>query len=138
MPNFPPPDGRNNLRADIPHAEKQPSKMPRSAFYMAIFSCVLCVTLGALLLWTGQRVQQVEQSIQIKNQDLLYEQERIRVLRAEWARLNSPERLDFLMQEKEAAEGKSESQDRYKKRLDRNTNNARYKGYLKNDGGNSE
>lgn len=74
-------------------------RSPRSAIYLCILSVVVCSILGGLLIWTGQRVSDVEQSIQVKNQNLLYEQERLRVLRAEWSHLNSPQRLDKLMEE---------------------------------------
>lgn len=74
-------------------------RSPRSAIYLCVLSVILCVILGGLLIWTGQRVSDVEQNIQVKNQNLLYEQERLRVLRAEWSHLNSPQRLDELMEE---------------------------------------
>ena len=76
-------------------------KQNKSVVYLCALSIITCVVLAGIVFWTGQRVSDVAQNIKVKNQNLLYEQERLRVLRAEWSHLNSPQRLDRLMQKRE-------------------------------------
>jgi hypothetical protein len=51
---------------------------------------------GGLLLYTSQNVQQAESRLSSVEATLRQEQDSIRVLNAEWAYLNSPERLEEL------------------------------------------
>ena len=54
---------------------------------------------GTLLLHTSQRVQQAEDEARRLQASLEQEREAIRVLKAEWAYLNSPQRLEALATE---------------------------------------
>ncbi len=76
-------------------------RVPMPIIAMAVLSLIAACVLGFMLLWTGQRVQQYEAKISSQNANVLAEQERIRILRAEWARLNTPERLDLMLQKAE-------------------------------------
>jgi hypothetical protein len=76
-------------------------KTSRSVKYLCALSLAMCLLLGALVFWTGQHVHDLKTDLGVKNQQLLKEQERLRVLRAEWSHLNSPKRLDELMQLRE-------------------------------------
>lgn len=84
--------------------------MSTSVKYLCLLSILLCLALGAVVFWTGQHVHQLNTDIHIKNQQLLKEHERIRVLRAEWSLLNSPKRLDDLMERKKEQENPQQSQ----------------------------
>lgn len=90
--------------------KSQPQKTtPRSLWALCFISLFICTSLIGLVLWTGQEVASVEAEIRVKNQSLNYEQERLRILRAEWSQLNSPERLEKLMRKKREWEGKTNS-----------------------------
>jgi hypothetical protein len=98
-------------------------KTPRSLIALCALSFISCVTLIGLVLWTGQKVAHIEADIRVKNQNLNYEQERLRVLKAEWSHLNSPERLDKLMQKKREWEGENKDSDNpYAQHLQGTTN----------------
>lgn len=65
----------------------------RLSSLMALF---LALVSGAALFWVSQQVQQVErEQRQLQNQ-VMQEEEALRVLRAEWDYLNNPERLEAL------------------------------------------
>jgi hypothetical protein len=81
-------------------------KTPKSLVALCAISFLSCITLIALVVWTGQKVANVEADIRVKNQNLNYEQERLRILKAEWSHLNNPERLEKLMKKKNELEGK--------------------------------
>ncbi len=51
---------------------------------------------GALLLHTSQSVQKAEEKLTALQQGVTQEEESIRVLRTEWAYLNSPQRIETL------------------------------------------
>lgn len=78
-------------------------RMPRrtSLTMILISFAALCVVavLGVFVLSTSQRVQDQEAVIADQNGKVLAEQERIRILRAEWAHLTSPARLERVMRE---------------------------------------
>ncbi|MGQ0526504.1 MAG: cell division protein FtsL [Alphaproteobacteria bacterium] len=60
---------------------------------------ILCVLgTGALLLHTSQKVQIAESKLKTIEEQITHEEESIRVLRTEWAFLNTPERLERLAQ----------------------------------------
>ena len=73
------------------------SSVPLSVVVLCFFALLAVFTLGGLLLWTGQKVQQYQTQTMHQNKDILAEQERIRILKAEWATLNSPARVERLM-----------------------------------------
>ncbi len=54
---------------------------------------------GAALLHTSQNVQHAEEVLAKMQRELAHEEEAMRVLRAEWAYLNRPERLERLAEE---------------------------------------
>lgn len=54
---------------------------------------------GVVLLYTSQQVQIAENQIAELEQQIEREEERIRMLQAEWAHLNRPERLERLANE---------------------------------------
>lgn len=54
---------------------------------------------GVVLLHTSQNVQHAENRVAEIEKSIAVEQERIRILKAEWAHLNRPERLEKLAQE---------------------------------------
>lgn len=62
-----------------------------------IFACV--VALGAALLQISHRVQEAQVTLAKLEKQLAKEQEALRVLKAEWAFLNSPARLETLARE---------------------------------------
>jgi cell division protein FtsL len=61
-----------------------------------VFIYTLAALCGALLLHTSQNVQQTEAELAAITGDVNREKESIRVLKTEWAYLNSPERLERL------------------------------------------
>lgn len=61
---------------------------------IAVFG--LAALSGALLLHTSQSVQVAEEKLHDLQADAQREQDAIRMLKAEWAYLNSPERLEVL------------------------------------------
>jgi len=65
--------------------------------YLAVFA--LLVLIGAVLMHISHRVQTAERKIARVDQKIAQEQENIRVLKAEWAYLNSPQRLERLATE---------------------------------------
>lgn len=75
------------------------SSVPSSMIFLCVFAVIAVLTLGGLLLWTGQKVQQYQKQTAKQNKDILAEQERIRILKAEWATLNNPARVERLMNE---------------------------------------
>lgn len=54
------------------------------------------VAAGTVLFWTSQNVQRAEDTLAALHREALYEKQSIRVLRAEWAWLNRPDRLEGL------------------------------------------
>ena len=54
---------------------------------------------SALLLYTSQNVQQAEDRLRGVQASVKRQEEAIRVLKAEWAYLNTPERLEYLVSE---------------------------------------
>lgn len=54
---------------------------------------------GAVLLHTSQEVQQTEERLHEMEYSMQQEREKLQLLRAEWASLNRPERLEHLAQE---------------------------------------
>ncbi|HBR68378.1 MAG TPA: hypothetical protein DEA55_03275, partial [Rhodospirillaceae bacterium] len=62
--------------------------------YLAVF--VLAGLSGAMLLQTSQSVQQAEDDLRRLQKSVDHEKETIRVLQAEWAHLNRPDRLESL------------------------------------------
>lgn len=56
----------------------------------------LAVTFGVLLFWTSQAVQKKEDMLKEARQQLMQEQETVRVLGVEWDYLNRPQRLEEL------------------------------------------
>ena len=56
----------------------------------------LAALAGAALLHVSQRVQHAEEVLQSLERELAYEEQAMRVLRAEWEYLNRPERLERL------------------------------------------
>ncbi len=61
-----------------------------------LFAVILAALSGAALFWTSQSVQQAEDDLRRAEREVVREQESLRVLRAEWDYLNSPERLEEL------------------------------------------
>ena len=59
----------------------------------------LAVLSGVVLLYTSQSVQRAEHRVAALEKEIAYEQDRIRMLKAEWAHLNRPERLEKLAKE---------------------------------------
>lgn len=57
------------------------------------------IAAGALLFWTSQNVQQAEDKLYTLNRGVAYEKQSIRVLNAEWAYLNRPDRIEYLAHE---------------------------------------
>jgi hypothetical protein len=57
---------------------------------------LLVVACGGMLMHTSQKVQRAEKELVRTQRALAHEKEAIRVLRAEWAYLNRPERLELL------------------------------------------
>jgi nitrogen fixation-related uncharacterized protein len=80
-------------------------KRSPSALMLISLSVVLTCVVVFAVLWVGQTVRSYEQRLDHMNQDIASEKERIRVLKAEWARLNTPERLEFLRSEQTRSEG---------------------------------
>lgn len=64
--------------------------------YMIVYSAVIFA--GIALIKTGQNVQVMEREIKAYNQKIEQEKEAIKTLRAEWAYLNTPARLENLAQ----------------------------------------
>lgn len=65
--------------------------------YIAVLA--MAVLTGALLLHTSQQVQHAEDELRALNRAVQAEQETIDYLKAEWAYLNTPSRLEYLAQE---------------------------------------
>ena len=55
---------------------------------------ILAFAAGAALLWTSQQVQTEERTLRQLNRAIAAEVDAVRVLRAEWAFLNRPDRLE--------------------------------------------
>lgn len=69
--------------------------MRRTFFkYTAVISFV--VLSAAMLMHVSQNVQKLEREISYYDREIEQEQEKTRVLKAEWAYLNNPERLEAL------------------------------------------
>lgn len=62
-------------------------------FSVLIAVCGAALT-GAALFWTSQNVQRAESELRALKDDIAHEEQSIRVLRAEWDYLNTPERLE--------------------------------------------
>ena len=62
--------------------------------YVIVFTLVILS--GAMLMDVSHRVQRAERQIARTDRAIAQEQENIRVLKAEWAYLNNPERLERL------------------------------------------
>lgn len=56
--------------------------------------CLMVIASGGLLMQVSQKVQQKEREIKYHDHKIAREQENIRVLKAEWAYLNNPSRLE--------------------------------------------
>jgi cell division protein FtsL len=56
----------------------------------------IAVFFGVLLFWTSQAVQKKEKVLKEARQELMQEQESVRVLAVEWDYLNRPQRLEQL------------------------------------------
>ena len=66
-------------------------------FRLSNVALILCVvTLGVLLFRTSQSVQDAEDRLSYVMEEVLEEEESLRMLDIEWAYLNSPERLEKL------------------------------------------
>lgn len=63
---------------------------------MTILWIGLAVLVGIALFQVKYEVQSLEDELRQLNADILHEQEQIHVLRAEWAHLNRPQRLEAL------------------------------------------
>ena len=68
---------------------------PRNIAFIVVLICVL--SSGALLMDISQRVQKAERAIARHDAKIAKEKEKIRVFNAEWAYLNTPERLEHLI-----------------------------------------
>ena len=66
-------------------------KVLKLSALIAVSGAVLA---GAALFWTSQNVQQAESRLNALQTEIAKEQQSIRVLRAEWDYLNTPERLE--------------------------------------------
>ena len=62
--------------------------------YIVVFALVIAT--GTMLLDVSQRVQEAEREIRRADRAIEREEENIRVLRAEWAYLNDPARLELI------------------------------------------
>lgn len=80
---------------------KRPTPRRTSMGMILLSFAALCVVavLGVFVLSTSQRVQDQEAVIAGQNGKILAEQERLRILKAEWAHLTSPARLERVMRE---------------------------------------
>ncbi|MBI1300265.1 MAG: hypothetical protein GC137_01270 [Alphaproteobacteria bacterium] len=56
--------------------------------------CLMVIVSGGMLMQVSQQVQQKEREIKYHDHKIAREQENIRVLKAEWAYLNNPSRLE--------------------------------------------
>ena len=61
-----------------------------------IIAFILVILSGTLLMDVAQRVQKVEREIKRSEREIVREEEAIRTLKAEWAYLNDPSRLEVL------------------------------------------
>ncbi len=57
---------------------------------------ICAIALGASLFWISQQVQMLERETRILNEQIVSEQEGMRVLSAEWDYLNRPDRIEAL------------------------------------------
>ena len=64
-----------------------------------IIISTLVIVSGAVLLNTSQNVQRAEEHVQVLEQAAAIEEEKVRMLNAEWQALNRPERLERLANE---------------------------------------
>ena len=71
--------------------------MRRYGKYIVIY--LVAGVLGSLLLYTSQRVRDARDDVRALNREITREREEISVLRAEWAFLNNPQRLERLAAE---------------------------------------
>ncbi len=62
----------------------------------SLLTFVLATILGASLFWVSQQVQQLEREQRGLNEEILSENEGVRVLNAEWDYLNRPDRIEAL------------------------------------------
>ncbi len=64
-----------------------------------LFWAILAITAGTVLFHTSDAVQKTQEEIERLESEIAEERESIRVLKAEWAYLNQPERLEKLARE---------------------------------------
>ncbi len=68
----------------------------RYVFLKHLFVLMLVIASGASLMGVSQNVQRVEREVSRLDRAMESEKERVRILRAEWAYLNDPSRLEAL------------------------------------------
>lgn len=71
----------------------------RAIFSKYMILVVALLVTGSALFWTSQNVQDTEADLRRIKRDMAVERERIEVLKAEWAYLNTPYRLERLARE---------------------------------------
>lgn len=75
----------------------------------ALVLLLMLVVSGAVLFRTSQNVRSAEEKLAALDRQIEAEQERITVLRAEWAHLNTPYRLEVLAQDALGLQGRAAS-----------------------------
>ena len=68
--------------------------MPIKISSLIVISAILVS--GFMLFNVSQQVQEAQRQLAAINNKITYEQEKIKVLEAEWAYLNRPDRLEYL------------------------------------------